>query len=129
MNDDKSSGSSDDENKSVIDSSIAQSAKKVKFQIDSAKSSRSTSPLTLPNDLPDTSTPIKSQSNRARSFSSTASLSHVSSETSLDGVNKYSVYRKYVDKTLRRMGMNKMLIQFNVVLNRTLPTHFFVTHI
>ena len=30
------------------------------------------------------------------------------------------VYRKYVDKTLKRMGMNKMLLRFRELLDRTL---------
>ena len=90
------------------------SAKHVKFSIDSARSSRDTSPVSEPYEA---STPLKVPK---KSSSSNGNLSRASSEASLDDFNKTSVYRKYVDKTLKRMGMNKLLMRFKDLLERTL---------
>lgn len=54
---------------------------------------------------------------------SLGSLSRASSEASLDELHHTSaklLFRKYVDKTLKRMGMNKMLLRFKELLDRTL---------
>ena len=51
------------------------------------------------------------------------SLSRASSEASLDELHHTpakALFRKYVDKTLKRMGMNKMLLRFKELLDRTL---------
>ncbi|XP_069140240.1 mitogen-activated protein kinase kinase kinase 4-like isoform X2 [Argopecten irradians] len=95
-------------------------SKKVKFSLGSARSSRTSSPITV--EMPETSTPAKQLSANVRYWTSSSSLSHISSETSLDEMSLVTscVYRKYVDKTLRRMGMNKMLIRFRELLDRTL---------
>ncbi|KAJ8315743.1 hypothetical protein KUTeg_007893 [Tegillarca granosa] len=91
--------------------------KRVKFSVDSPseRSSRDTSPETIADPVK-TSTP-----NKLHYVSSSATtLSRASSEASLDGMSKTSMYRKYVDKTLKRMGMNKMLVRFREILDRTL---------
>ncbi|KAK3098006.1 hypothetical protein FSP39_015240 [Pinctada imbricata] len=94
------------------------SAKRVKFSIDSARSSRNTSRDNSPvSETYETSTPLKVPK---KSSSSSGNLSRASSEASLDDFNKTSVYRKYVDKTLKRMGMNKLLMRFKDLLERSL---------
>ncbi|XP_021362862.1 mitogen-activated protein kinase kinase kinase 4-like isoform X2 [Mizuhopecten yessoensis] len=95
-------------------------SKKVQFSLGSERSSRNSSPITV--DMPETSTPVKQPPSTIRYWTPSTSLSHISSETSLDEMTVVTscAYRKYVDKTLRRMGMNKMLIRFRKLLDRTL---------
>ncbi|KAH3738535.1 hypothetical protein DPMN_045172 [Dreissena polymorpha] len=99
---------------------------KVKFQLSNSDSQlrsdkRLTSPINSPKrDLspttygspPDSSTPLRAP------FSSTT-LSRASSEASLDGQAR-SLYRAYVDKGLKKMGLNKMLIRLRDILYRSL---------
>lgn len=61
---------------------------------------------------PDYSTPL-------RGYSAT-SLSRASSEASLDDLSKSSVYRAYVEKGLKKMGLNKMLVRLRDILYRSL---------
>ena len=111
----ESSGSEDEgiANNRLSPSDSNHSIKRVTFTMGSGKVSPT-------NDVPkDSSTPLK-PSIRYYSTSST-DLSHVSSEASMDDFAKTTfVYRKYVDKTLKRMGMNKMLLRFRELLDRTL---------
>ncbi|KAK3606739.1 hypothetical protein CHS0354_036538 [Potamilus streckersoni] len=98
---------SDTETHSTLD-------RKVKFMFDSDRSSRDTSPVNL--DAPsDTSTPFKK-----RQTSPITDLSRASSEASLDDPQRSSVYRNYVDKSLKRIGLSKMIIRLRDILNRSL---------
>lgn len=63
---------------------------------------------------PETSTPLRSH------YSSFTSLSRASSEASLDDLTRSSVYRAYVEKGLKKMGLNKMLIRLRDILYRSL---------
>ena len=60
---------------------------------------------------PDASTPFRASS---------SSLSRASSEASLDDLARSSVYRTYVEKGLKKMGLNKMLIRLRDILYRSL---------
>ena len=109
--------------------------KRVKFTVDSARSSQASSPVPFMQ-LPDTSSPLKSpptpQSPSPQTVNTgnfkfwspiVTNISRASSEASIDGCDPALIsgmYRKYVDKTLRRQGMNKMLVIFHNVLDRTL---------
>ncbi|KAL3881975.1 hypothetical protein ACJMK2_028357 [Sinanodonta woodiana] len=88
--------------------------RRVKFTFDSDRSSRDTSPVNL--DAPsDTSTPYKN-----RQTSPVNDLSRASSEASLDDPQRSSVYRNYVDKSLKRIGLSKMILRLRDILNRSL---------
>ncbi|XP_060581220.1 mitogen-activated protein kinase kinase kinase 4-like isoform X3 [Ruditapes philippinarum] len=98
--------------------------KKVSFRVSEPKRGHISpqSPLTSPirgpspnsfGSPPVSSTPLKGP------FSST-SLSRASSEASLDELAKASIYRTYVDKGLKKMGLNKMLIRLRDILYRSL---------
>lgn len=99
--------------------------KKVSFRCSEARnqsqislSSPLTSPLRgpSPNDFGNptgASTPLKTP------FSST-SLSRASSEASLDELARTSIYRTYVDKGLKKVGLNKMLIRLRDILYKSL---------
>lgn len=82
-----------------------------KSPIMSPKRDRSPNPFGSP---PDSSTPLKGH------FSSSASLSRASSEASLDDITRLSVYRAYVEKGLKKMGLNKMLVRLRDILYRSL---------
>ncbi|XP_052808624.1 mitogen-activated protein kinase kinase kinase 4-like isoform X2 [Mya arenaria] len=102
--------------------------KRVSFQmseprrdVSSSNTSRLVSPVSSPKrDLspsqfgspPDSSTPLRAQ------FSS-ASLSRASSEASLDDLGR-SLYRAYVDKGLKKIGLSKMLIRLRDILYTSL---------
>ncbi|XP_071112541.1 mitogen-activated protein kinase kinase kinase 4-like [Haliotis cracherodii] len=95
--------------------------KKVKFvgvYEGDEKSSRPESPCINENTLPPlgTSTPMK----RGNIGSFATSISRESSEVSLEELNKTSVYRHYVDKCLKKMGMQKLVIRLRDVLDRSL---------
>ena len=63
---------------------------------------------------PDASTPLKSP------YFNT-SLSRASSETSIDELQtKASIYRNFVDKGLKKVGLNKMLIRLRDIMYRSL---------
>ncbi|CAC5409888.1 MAP3K4 [Mytilus coruscus] len=116
----RESDSSESEDEGIANNKLSpgdssHSTKRVTFTMGSGKASPT-------NDVPkDTSTPLK-PSIRYYSTSST-DLSRVSSEASImDDFAKTTtfVYRKFVDKTLKRMGMNKMLLRFRELFDRTL---------
>lgn len=96
-----------------IPSTQSDNAKRVTFTLDRSKSSRNTSPVSP-------ETPLK-RLNMTPSCSS-GNLSRASSEASLDELHPPAklLFRKYVDKTLKRMGMNKMLLRFKELLDGTL---------
>lgn len=96
------------------------SDRKVSFNFDSPVS-RNNSPKRDRSPMfgspPDYSTPLKgSVSNN--------SLSRASSEASLDDISictgRSSLYRTYVDKGLKKMGLNKMLVRLRDILYRSL---------
>ncbi|XP_045197016.1 mitogen-activated protein kinase kinase kinase 4-like isoform X2 [Mercenaria mercenaria] len=111
-------------NESDVNQSNGNEAKKVSFQFSEPKKGHISphSPLTSPvrgpspntfGSPPVSSTPLKGP------LSST-SLSRASSEASLDELAKASIYRTYVDKGLKKMGLNKMLIRLRDILYRSL---------
>jgi hypothetical protein len=110
-----SDGISEDELEASPEIPSAQSdnAKHVTFTLDGSKSLRTTNPR-------GSDTPLK-RLNTVSSCSS-GNLSRASSEASLDDLHPPAklLYRKYVDKTLKRMGMNKMLLRFKELLDGTL---------
>lgn len=89
-------------------------AKRVTFTLHPSRASKISSP---------DSSEIPSRGSKLSSTYSLGSLSRASSEASLDELHHTSaklLFRKYVDKTLKRMGMNKMLLRFKELLDRTL---------
>lgn len=117
---------SGDENDSDLNQNCGNENKKVTFQFSEPKSQGHISPyspLTSPNRGPSPnnfgSPPVASTPLRTL-FSST-SLSRASSEASLDDLSRASsIYRTYVDKGLKKMGLNKMLIRLRDILYRSL---------
>ncbi|KAK7497186.1 hypothetical protein BaRGS_00011480 [Batillaria attramentaria] len=101
--------------------------KQVKFTFgsDSATSSRDTSPtqqrnacVVEPPSPVDSSTPCRNS--RSSFASSVTTLSGVSSDLSLEGAGRSAVYRHYVDRCLKKMGMHKLVIRLRDIFNCTL---------
>ncbi|CAH1799809.1 unnamed protein product [Owenia fusiformis] len=67
----------------------------------------------------DSSTPIKG-ANRSASTNSFTMLSRTSSDVSLDDSGTTSIYRPYVDKALKKMGMKKLCKRLQVLLDKSL---------
>ncbi|XP_061167485.1 mitogen-activated protein kinase kinase kinase 4-like [Saccostrea echinata] len=100
------------ENTSESFSTQTENAKRVTFTLNSTRSSRNTSPVNS-----------EISYKGLRTTYSSGNLSRASSEASLDELHHPPaklLFRKYVDKTLKRMGMNKMLLRFKELLDRTL---------
>lgn len=110
------SGISEDEveNSSEGNNSQGDNGKRVTFTLDPSRSSK----YGIPDPLE-----IPPKGAKLSSAYSYGSLSRASSEASLDELHHTpakALFRKYVDKTLKRMGMNKMLLRFKELLDRTL---------
>ena len=78
-----------------------------------ASPKRDTSPSNVIGSPPDASTPLKAP------LLST-SLSRASSEASLDDFSRNSVYRNFVDRGLKKVGLSKMLVRLRDILDRSL---------
>ena len=78
-----------------------------------ASPKREPSPSNVLGSPSDASTPIKGP------LIST-SLSRASSEASLDDISRHSVYRNFVDRGLKKMGLSKMLIRLRDILDKSL---------
>ena len=98
------------------------SDKRVSFKVESerrasltgyASPKRDSSPSNMLGSPSDASTPLKGP------LSST-SLSRASSEASLDDFSRNSVYRNFVDKGLKKVGLSKMLIRLRDILDKSL---------
>ena len=55
-----------------------------------------------------------------RDLLTSASLSGASSEASLDDISRQSVYRNFVDRGLKKMGLSKMLVRLRDILDKSL---------
>lgn len=90
------------------------STKRVTFTMGSGK-------ISPTSDVPkESSTPLRPS---IRYYSTSATdLSRIGSDASMEDFSKTTtfVYKKYVDKSLKRMGMNKLLLRFRELLDRTL---------
>ena len=111
--------SGDDDNSKGIDKN---SDKRVSFKFESdrrtsltgyASPKRDASPGAAIGSPPDASTPLKAP------LLST-SISRASSEASLDDLSRNSVYRNFVDKGLKKVGLSKMLVRLRDILDRSL---------
>ena len=78
-----------------------------------ASPKREPSPSNVLGSPSDASTPIKGP------LIST-SLSRASSEASLDDISRHSVYRNFVDRGLKKMGLSKMLVRLRDILDKSL---------
>ncbi|KAK7107487.1 mitogen-activated protein kinase kinase kinase 4-like isoform X2 [Littorina saxatilis] len=99
--------------------------KQVKFTFgsDSATSSRDTSPNQRNSGLLEPVSPVDSstpQRNSRSSMGSFGNLSRASSDLSLDGLGRSAVYRHYVDKCLKKMGMHKLVLRLRDIFNCSL---------
>ncbi|KAL5010300.1 hypothetical protein ScPMuIL_012605 [Solemya velum] len=119
--DDEGSNTSSRDDKEVVHSlaDTQSKYKKVHFSVasESEKSSRAASPMTI-QPLPNaSSTPLKAS---AQLNSLGADLHRNFSDPNLEDGNKISVYRYFVDKSLKKMGMNKLILRLRDLLDRTL---------
>lgn len=110
-------GGSDKNLMSLTDSQ----SKKVHFLVasESEKSSRAASPMTV-QPLPNaSSTPLKASAQLA-SVSQRNDIYRNLSDPNFEDYNKTSMYRYFVDKSLKKMGMNKLILRLRDLLDRTL---------
>lgn len=94
-------------------------ARKVQFSPGSEQNSRSGTPVLIDSPVHSgCSTPTKLLPKSGSALFQ--NLSRASSELCLDDLSKTSVYRYFVDKSLKKMGMHKLLLRLHKLLHHSL---------